>query len=144
MEIAFPKPLRYGRRSTGRPEPPQGKNGRKRRCGGGNRRRRSARVPSALCSHAYLEEVPRGSTTTRLKSRCCGSMIARVCRGNRRSVAHPPITGPWRLSGPGSQTLSVRGARLRRWHLELRGAPSLLCEAAGVVLTRYMGQQAHC
>ena len=44
----------------------------------------------------------------------------RLRRRNRRSVAHPPIARRRRLSGPRSKTLSIRGGRLRRRHLEMR------------------------
>ena len=77
--------------------------------GRGDRRRHEAhdeglgRLPSA-------HDNPRRRPTDR----------ARLCRRNRRSVAHPPIARRRRLSGPGSKTLSVRGSRLCRRHLEMR------------------------
>ena len=45
---------------------------------------------------------------------------ARLCRRNRRSVAHPPLARHRRLSGVGSKTPSVRRGRLRRRRLEVR------------------------
>ena len=46
---------------------------------------------------------------------------SRLCRCNRRSLAHPPIPRHRRLSGLGPQAVSVWGNRLRRQHLEMRG-----------------------
>ena len=45
----------------------------------------------------------------------------RLCRRHRRSLAHPPITRRRRLSGPRSKTIPVRGSRLYRRHLKMRG-----------------------
>ena len=44
----------------------------------------------------------------------------RLCRCNRRSLAHPPIPRHRRLSGLGPQAVSVRGGRLHRQHLQMR------------------------
>src|SRR5271168_4750557 len=46
---------------------------------------------------------------------------ARLCGRNRRSLAHPPIPRRRRLFGLGSKAISVRGGRLHRRHLEMRG-----------------------
>jgi hypothetical protein len=46
---------------------------------------------------------------------------ARLRGRNRRSFAHPPIPRYRRLSGLGSRAVSVRGGRLRRQHIEMRG-----------------------
>ncbi len=44
----------------------------------------------------------------------------RLCRCNRRSLAHPPITRRRRLSGPRSKTTPVWGSGLCRRHLKMR------------------------
>ena len=67
---------------------------------------------------------------------------ARLRRRNRRSVAHAPIAGRRRLSGPRSKTLSIRevdyvGGSSKCGDRRVR---TLLYEAANVMLTRYNGQ----
>jgi hypothetical protein len=52
--------------------------------------------------------------------RCRPADRARLCRHDRRSLAHPPLARCRRLSRPRSKTLSIRGGRLRRRHLEMR------------------------
>jgi hypothetical protein len=47
---------------------------------------------------------------------------SRLCRGNRRSLAHPPIPRHRRLSGLGPQAVSVGRGRPHRRHLEMRAA----------------------
>ena len=63
---------------------------------------------SAACRR--LMTIPRRRTVDR----------SRLCRGNRRSLPHPPIQRHRRLSGLGPQAVSVGGGRLHRRHLQMR------------------------
>jgi transposase len=66
---------------------------------------------------------------------------ARFCRRDRRSLAHSPIPRHRRLSGLGSQAVSVgRDYVGGISKCGDRRARTLLYEAANVMLTRYKGQ----
>ena len=100
--------------------------------GGRRDRRRHKAHDKGLCSLPPADDDSRRRPTDR----------ARLCRRNRRSLPHPPIARRRRLSGLGSQAVSVWRGRYFGGISKCgdRRLRTLLYEAANVMLTRYKGQ----